>query len=65
MTRTPAWVGQRVGRSVLKKWEEIIGQVNDIDRVLSVIITILASSLRWDNGRVFESVMSVGERWFW
>lgn len=43
---------------------EIIGQVNDIDRVLSVIITILASSLRWDNGRVFESVMSVGERWF-
>ena len=28
------------------------------------MVTILALSLRWDNGRVFESVMSVGERLF-
>lgn len=33
MTRTPAWVGQEKQVEVSKEVREIIGQVNDIDRV--------------------------------
>lgn len=34
------------------------------DRVFQVIITILAFTIRWENWKVFESGMSIGETWF-